>query len=367
MAEKTNVAELFKDRRVQIGTAVVALALIGSGLFFALGNQGTATDESVTTDTTSPMGPGFAGPDGPGPGVGGTMPGGPGAPGTMPGGPGGPGFAAGTPGAPPAGTGSGARTPGQLPTSFDDVPAALGGPAQASNQFAQAPPAGAPGGFGSGAAAPSGPKPDPIRPGRVAAAARRDPFESFFRFVPVQPPAYSFALPLRLARYPRLGDPIANQTPEQILGPLPFVERRVAGVLFNGQVSAILETGTPGPAASVDVVQPGARVPSGIPGLDDFVVSSITPTQVTLRSNDGRSTTVKLTALPPALADQLRSQAAQSVGGAAGGGFPGGPGGFGPGGPGGIGPGGPGGFGPGGPAGGGRPGGFGPGGGAAPF
>jgi hypothetical protein len=129
-------------------------------------------------------------------------------------------------------------------------------------------------------------------------------------------------VPLRLASYPRPTVDRSKSRPEEILGPLPFVPRRVAGVLYNGSVSAILETGNPGGDADVRVVQPGAFVPSGVPGLPDFTVESISPNKLTLRSQDRRTVDVNLTNLPAGVADQLRGQA--GGGGIPGGGFPGG-------------------------------------------
>jgi hypothetical protein len=122
-----------------------------------------------------------------------------------------------------------------------------------------------------------------------------------------------------------------------VLGPLPYVERRVAGILYNGTVSAILETGPSGPGAQVDVIQPGSRVPSGIAGIADLTVESIGPTEVVLRSEDNRRVEVQLTGLP-AGAQPINpgGGAGDFPGGAPGGGFPGGfPGGGRPGGGGG--------------------------------
>ncbi len=178
-------------------------------------------------------------------------------------------------------------------------------------------PGGAPGGGGGGAA--SGPKPPPVREGRTAADARRDPFVSRYQFRPPQIPAFAYALPLRLAPpyVPKEPEP-ASIDPELRLGPLPYVQRRVAGVLYNGGISAILETGTPGLTSRVDIVTPGAQVASGIPGIPYMTVDSVTVEELVLRAPDGRTVSVPLTNLPPGVADSLRG----SAGGA---GFPGGP------------------------------------------
>lgn len=174
------------------------------------------------------------------------------------------------------------------------------------------------------------------------------------------PYAYQFIAPIRLASYPRpVALPENILTVEERLGPIPFVARRVAGVLYDGAVSAILETGNPGPEADVRVIQPGSLVPSGVPGLEDLTVSVITTTKVTLRDQYNRTVDVSLQTLPREIGEALRQQAGQQAGqgGAPGGGFPGG--GF----PGGQG--GPGAAGAGGPVG--APGGFRPGGGRGGF
>jgi hypothetical protein len=191
----------------------------------------------------------------------------------------------------------------------------------------------------------------------VASGFRGDPFLSTQRFVVELPYAYQFIAPIRLASRPKPVVPAPTElTLEERLGPIPRIPRRVAGVLYDGAVSAILETGNPGPEADVRVVQPGSLVPSGVPGLQDFTVSVITTTKVTLRDQYGRTLDVPLSTLPREVGEALRQQAGQQAGQ---GGVPGGlPPGEGPGGaPPGDFPGAPGGV-----PGGGRPGGFRPGG-----
>src|SRR5262249_6142119 len=140
------------------------------------------------------------------------------------------------------------------------------------------------------------------------------PFLSLRDFGPLLPPAYSMLAPIRLAKLPAPPRPPKNPDPNIEFGPLPYVPRRVAGILYNGSVSAILETGNPGPGAEVQVVQPGQKVPSGVAGIPDLTVASITPTQLTLRAEDGRTVNVALSAVPGGM----------SVQGAPTGGFPGG-------------------------------------------
>ncbi len=323
----TASTEILKDRRVQIGIAIVLLLSIAAVLFLTLGGGGgggTVAD-APTTGLEDPAMGGYPGAmDGSYPGVAG------GYPGTDPGATGGyPGF--GTGGTAGAGTGTAASgTPAAggkaLPNSFTGAPPGLqrgaGAAAAASTGFDGG--GGYPGGdgglggypggdggfpesggFGGGAAAAApttaANKPAGVRPGMRAVAARTDPFVSFFRrVVPQGPPAYAFAVPLRLASVPR-PRVTPREAPEVTLGPLPPVQRRVAGILYNGAVSAILETGVPGERPA-QVVQPGSLVSSGVAGLADFTVESIAPTRLTLRAEDGRRTEVPLTGLPPGAA-----------------------------------------------------------------
>ena len=308
-------AEIFKDRRVQIGAAVVVLLIIAATLFVTLGG-GTGDRGSVSADPSTTPGGADAGavPAPPFPGATVISP-------------------TGSPTPPVPGPGGNSNATSARQTASADT-----------NSFAGAPPgmqlgpggggvsAPAPGGpFGPGgtegglaAAAPTTSKPAPIKAGVPAQKPRPDPFISFFREVTPQPPAYLYAQPLRVASYPK---PRAVPTSDPIrdLGPLPFVERRVAGILYNGTVSAILETGPSGPGGQVDVVQPGSKVMSGIAGVADLTVESIGPTEVTLRSEDNRRVQVKLTGLPEG------ARPNNPAGGPGAGDFPGGggnPGGF---------------------------------------
>jgi hypothetical protein len=185
------------------------------------------------------------------------------------------------------------------------------------------------GGTAPGGASNATGKPAPVKNGTPATNARKDPFVSYRILEPQKPPAYSFLAPLRLASVPKPPPLPRNPDPNIAFGPLPYVPRRVAGILYNGSVSAILETGSPGTGA-VEVVQPGSKVPSGIAGIPDLTVASITPTQITLRANDGRTVNVALSGVPTALAGSLQ-QGGPGPGAPGGypGGYPGGaPGGF---------------------------------------
>jgi len=364
------------------GIGLVAVLAIGGGVFFALNQGGSGGGEGESTETSAPPAPvaqAQGGPEG-------------GAPAPNPASPVGAGSRRPAPGASPkataatktaktgaaAGGTTASATPKPAPsvvaedswTRLDKVMGnsnkgtAAGAGAGAGTGTGTG---GAPGAATTAAPGPAPSLPPPIRYGVQAAGFRPDPFITTRKIVVEHTPAYTYLVALRLASRPKPPVPRGDERPpEERLGPLPVVPRRVAGILYNGSVSAILETGTPGSQADVQVVQPGSRVPSGAPNLGDLTVSLITPTQITLRADDGRTTIVPLSNLPPGIAAQLRSQTLGAQGGGFGpggfpGGFPGGPpGGF-PGGPGGRGFGGRGGFGgpggfPGAPGGAGGPG-----------
>ena len=322
----TSITELFKDRRVQIGAALAAVAVLATGIF-AITNSNSGGDAATDATTAPPPAPN------------------PGAPGVVPGAPGANPVAAGAPGSPLPPGAPATGVPGKksavalaaIPDSWASAPAAF--PGGGGTGAAAAPNApGAPGGVAPAAGGAPGKLPKPIRYGSAALGYRGDPFLSTIKFVVDLPPAYQFVAPIRLASQPKPEVPsVIELKPEERLGPLPLVPRRVAGILYDGSVSAILETGTPGDNADVRVVEPGALVPSGVPGLPDFTVSVITTTQVTLRAVDGRTVSVPLSTLPRAIADSLRQQAGQQAGQGGQGGVPGAPGDFGPGGPGGQG------------------------------
>jgi hypothetical protein len=197
--------------------------------------------------------------------------------------------------------------------SFADAPIGYGGAAGGATSLGSLNAPGAPVALGTsptsgGSGAAAGPKPAPIRPNVAERAARKDPFIPFYHFIVMEPPASSFIVAERLASRPKPPVVIQDIPPEEKFGPLPQVERRVAGILYDGSVSAILETGTPGSADTrVDVIQPGSTVPSGAPNIEDLTVASITPTQVVLRAQDGRTATIKLSNVSAAYADAFHS------------------------------------------------------------
>ncbi|MDX1931917.1 MAG: hypothetical protein SFU56_04870 [Capsulimonadales bacterium] len=298
--------EIIRDRRLLIGGGVGVLLGIGGLITYGLADGRTIT---ATSPMVAQVGAG-ADPEGD-----------LGAPEDFPGAaPGG--LASGPPAA------QGPKPGPKFPSSFDKAPVAHpssggGGAAvrPAAGPFGAPPAAAAAGGAASGDP-PTMTAPKPVVKGKPASPARPDPFVSY-RIAPIEKvAAYNFISTARFAKYPDPPKPPENPNPEIEFGPLPFVPRRVAGILFNGSTSAILET------AGVDyrVIAPGTKVPSGIAGLADLTVSAITPSQVTLRAEDGRTVSVSLSA------------SATPLTGGPTGGFPGGaPGGFPGGGPGGFG------------------------------
>jgi hypothetical protein len=88
--------------------------------------------------------------------------------------------------------------------------------------------------------------------------------------------------------------------------------------MYNGAITAILETGDPSGDVMHQVIRPGTKVPSGDPQAGELTVESITLRSLVLRADDGRSIEVKLSGLAPAVADALRGQFSQGSGGGAG-------------------------------------------------
>lgn len=181
---------------------------------------------------------------------------------------------------------------------------------------------------GQGSGAPTGGsvggKPSPIRDGVAADAPRRDPFESVVKPIVQIAPAWDLVIPHRTAPMP--APPVIDTKtgiPDIDLPPLPPIPRRIAGVFYNGSITAIIESGSP-PDSVITIVQPGAEVESGIPGIPALVVESITMDSIVLRAKDGRTVDVKLSGLSPAVQDALRQQFSGS---GTGGSLPGGGGG----------------------------------------
>jgi hypothetical protein len=172
------------------------------------------------------------------------------------------------------------------------------------------------GGQAGGAA--GGGKPPEVKDGQVASGFRKDPFESFIKVVVPEIPAYTLALPRRFAAPYVPPAPKESDDPLKTKGPLPPLPRRIAGVMYNGAITAILETGDPSGDVMHQVIRPGTKVPSGDPSSGELTVESITLRSLVLRADDGRSIEVKLSGLAPAVADALRGQFSQGSGAGAG-------------------------------------------------
>lgn len=173
-----------------------------------------------------------------------------------------------------------------LQTSFDNVPTSLGG-----TEKPLYPPTPVP-------LADNGGKVKPIVQGKFPGGLRLDPFVSRLVIPLTREFAYTLAVPIRLA--PPAKPPVIQKTdlsPDIKYGPLPYVPRRVAGFLEYGGVSAIVETGQFG-GGQIDIVQPGATVPSGVAGIPPLTVESISSTEMVLRAEDGRTTRVALSGIP---------------------------------------------------------------------
>jgi len=171
---------------------------------------------------------------------------------------------------------------------------------------------------GQAGAGATGGKPPEVKDGQVASGFRKDPFESFIKVVVPEIPAYTLALPRRLAAPYVPPAPKETDDPLKTKGPLPPLPRRIAGVMYNGAITAILETGDPSGDVMHQVIRPGTKVPSGDPQAGELTVESITLRSLVLRADDGRSLEVKLSGLAPAVADALRGQFSTGSGGGAG-------------------------------------------------
>jgi hypothetical protein len=302
-----------------LGGSVLGLAAIGAGVFFLMQQNAPApADDSVQVATTTGAAGGTAlVEDGP------TTPAmNPAAPGVI------------KPNVPAVAGKPGASATLALPTK--DSWTRLAEKMRMKDKLNAAAPTTAPGtadtmglaagGAGGGGSASAKPE-KAIRRVMASAGGRRpDPFVSFYKVVTQRPAATQFAISDRLAspvKPPAL--PKDNRPIEDILGPLPIVERRVAGILYNGGISAILEVGT-FPSSETYVVRPGDKVTSGTPDIGDMTVESINLTELMLRAPDGRTAKVKISGLRPDQISAILSQMGNGSAGAGTGGAPAGPG-----------------------------------------
>jgi hypothetical protein len=134
---------------------------------------------------------------------------------------------------------------------------------------------------------------------KIKQKPRPDPFESLVKPQADIIPARSLALDRRLASYPKHSE-VAQESDV----PLPNLQRRVAGIIKNGGISAILETVWNGEVFHT-LVTPGAKVPSGIPGKL-LTVQAITSEYLILISDDNRSVKVSLSGASPEMMNSLK-------------------------------------------------------------
>jgi hypothetical protein len=146
------------------------------------------------------------------------------------------------------------------------------------------------------------PQYNPIK-GIEAKDWRPDPFEPRTKLVLQEIPASELALNKRLASYPSYKN--VENVKENLL-PLPQFQRRITGIMYNGAISAILET-IVNDQILHEVVSPGSKVYSGIKNLD-LTVSTLTKDYLILRADDGRTVKVSLSGASPNLLNDLKSK-----------------------------------------------------------
>jgi hypothetical protein len=131
---------------------------------------------------------------------------------------------------------------------------------------------------------------------------RLDPFESNYKNVYHETPAYELALPRRLA--PQQAEKIFTDKNKNIL--IPNIPRRVAGIMQSGSVSAILESIIDGKIYHNYVI-PGEKVPSGSKDIPYLTVDAITNNYLILSSPYGSTIKVSLSGLSPDALNQLKN------------------------------------------------------------
>ena len=94
---------------------------------------------------------------------------------------------------------------------------------------------------------------------------------------------------------------------EQSKMPLPDFHYGLTGIMFNGNVSAVLETQI-GNKVMHNYVSPGALIPTNDKNIPYFMVDSITTDDLILKSPDGRAINVSLSGLPPDALNDLKSK-----------------------------------------------------------
>jgi hypothetical protein len=89
--------------------------------------------------------------------------------------------------------------------------------------------------------------------------------------------------------------------------PLPDFQYGLTGIMFNGSISAVLETQI-GNKVLHNYVSPGALIPTNDENIPYLMVDSITTDNLVLKSPDGRTTNVSLSGVPPDVLNDLKSK-----------------------------------------------------------
>lgn len=102
--------------------------------------------------------------------------------------------------------------------------------------------------------------------------------------------------------------PETKLTPqEQSKQPMPDFQYGLSGVMFNGSISAVLETRI-GNKVLHNYVSPGALIPTNDENIPYLMVDSVTMEDLILKAPDGRTTKVSLLGVPPDVLTDLRSK-----------------------------------------------------------
>lgn len=102
--------------------------------------------------------------------------------------------------------------------------------------------------------------------------------------------------------------PETNLTPQQQSKlPLPNFQYGLTGIMFNGTISAVLETRI-GDKVLHNYVSPGALIPTNDENIPYLMVDSITMDDLVLKAPDGRITKVSLSGVPPDALVDLKSK-----------------------------------------------------------
>lgn len=102
--------------------------------------------------------------------------------------------------------------------------------------------------------------------------------------------------------------PETKLTPQQQAEiPLPSFNYGLTGIMFNGTVSAVLETRM-GDKVLHNYVSPGALIPTNDENIPYLMVDSLTENNLVLKAPDGRITNVSLSGVPPDALNDLKSK-----------------------------------------------------------